>query len=63
MRKFLCTKQVAVLLGVSVSALEKGRVGVGCINPPHHRFGKTVRYLESEVLEWATSGQAGGCRG
>lgn len=63
MRKFLCTKQVAVLLGVSVSALEKGRVGVGRINPPSHRFGKTVRYLESEVLEWATSGQAAGRRG
>lgn len=63
MRKFLCTKEVAALLGLSVSTLEKGRVGIGLINPPFHRFGKTVRYLESEVLEWATSGQAGGRRG
>lgn len=63
MRKFLCTKQVAFLLAVSVSALEKGRVGVGHINPPFHRFGKTVRYLESEVLEWATSNRMGGRRG
>lgn len=61
--RFLCSKKVASLLGVSVSALEKGRVGVGRITPPFHRFGKTVRYLESEVIEWATSGQTAGRRG
>jgi hypothetical protein len=61
--RFLCSKKVAALLGVSVSALEKGRVGVGHIKPPFHRFGKTVRYLESEVLEWATSVGKGGRRG
>lgn len=61
--EFLHTKQVARLLSVSVSALEKGRVGIGNINPPYHRFGKAIRYLRHEVLAWAAQFRAGKHRG
>ena len=61
--QFLNTKQVARLLNVSVSALEKGRVGIGNINPPYHRFGKAIRYLQSEVLDWAVTFHGGKRRG
>jgi len=61
--QFLCTKQVAKLLNVSVSALEKGRAGIGNINPPFHRFGRAIRYLMHEVLAWAQQFGGGKIRG
>lgn len=62
-RQFLRTKEVAKLLGVSVSALEKGRIGVGNINPPYHRFGKSIRYRQDEVGAWADQFHGGPRRG
>lgn len=61
--QFLCTKEVARLLNVSVSALEKGRVGIGNINPPYHRFGKSIRYRLDEVCAWADQFHGGSRRG
>lgn len=61
--QFLTTKEVARLFKVSVSALEKGRVGVGNINPPYHRFGKSIRYRLDEVRAWADQFHGGSRRG
>lgn len=51
--EYLCTKCAARVLGVSPSALEKGRVGYGAINPPYVKFGRAVRYSAWALTNWA----------
>ena len=48
---YLTEAEVAELLRKSVRTLQGWRVaGIG---PPFHKFGRSVRYLEAEVLDWA----------
>lgn len=51
--RYLCTKEAARFLRVSTSALEKGRAGLGNINPPFVRFGRAIRYRLDELIAWA----------
>jgi hypothetical protein len=51
--QFLCTKKAALTLGVSVSALEKGRSGYGNVKPPYVRIGRFIRYRLSDLHRWA----------
>lgn len=47
---FLTEKQVALLVCKSVAWLQRSRWAGGGI--PYRKIGRSVRYLESEVLEW-----------
>lgn len=50
--KLLVTKQVADLLGISASTLEKARsTGIGNY-PPYIKVGRCVRYRLADVLTW-----------
>jgi len=51
-QKLLVTKQVADLLGISASTLEKARsTGIGNY-PPYIKVGRCVRYRLADVLAW-----------
>ncbi len=51
-QKLLVTKQVADLLGISASTLEKARsTGIGNY-PPYIKVGRCVRYRLADVLTW-----------
>ena len=51
--EFLRSKEVARLLKVSLSALEKGRSGYGNVRPPFVRVNRLIRYRKSDILKWA----------
>lgn len=51
-KQFLTTKEAATLLSLSVSALEKGRLGFGRIRPPYVKIGRAVRYEYAELISW-----------
>lgn len=48
---YMTTDQAAELLGVSPRTLEDWRYR-GC-GPSYRKLGRSVRYLKSQVIEWA----------
>lgn len=48
--KFLNEKEVSALISKSVAWLQRARWEGGGI--PYRKIGRSVRYLENEVLEW-----------
>jgi predicted DNA-binding transcriptional regulator AlpA len=50
--KWLCTKQVARLTGLSPSFFEKARMRGRDNGPAWHRIGGRVRYRKSDLLAW-----------
>lgn len=46
------TKWLALLLGVSVSTIEKRRSKDPASLPPHIRIGRMIRYEEATVSAW-----------
>lgn len=53
--KWLCTKQVATLTGLSVSFFEQARSRMRADGPPYHKIGGSIRYRLSEILAWLES--------
>ena len=51
MEKFWTTKEAARFLGLSASTLTKLRLTGG--GPTYRKLGRSVRYTEQEVREWA----------
>jgi predicted DNA-binding transcriptional regulator AlpA len=49
-------RELATCLGLSVSVLRHARLSgprVGYLAPPPHvKFGRSIRYLESDVVDW-----------
>lgn len=50
--RYLTAKEAAALIGVSESALEKGRAGYGSFQPPYVRIGRSVRYPLDQLMGW-----------
>ena len=50
--KYFYTKDAAKFLGLSKQTLEKLRVVVGG-GPRYRKFGRSVRYTEADLTEWA----------
>jgi predicted DNA-binding transcriptional regulator AlpA len=53
--EFLSTREAAALTKLSVTWFEKQRCQER--GPPYIRFGRTVRYLKSELLAWFSEGR------
>ena len=53
--KFLTAKEAAALYGVSLSWLAKRRMGGD--GPPFVKVGRSVRYTETGLIQWAKSRQ------
>jgi len=52
-RRYLATKELPAITGLSVSFFEKGRIyGYG---PPYYKQRGKVLYKESEVIAWTES--------
>ena len=52
-RRYLTTKELPAIIGLSVSFFEKGRIyGYG---PPYYKQRGRILYKESEVVRWAES--------
>lgn len=56
--RLLDTEKAAEILGLKPSTLDGWRCRGG--GPPYLKLGAAVRYVESELLEWALSRRATG---
>lgn len=50
--RLLDTKEIANLLKISASSLEKGRCYANTTFPPYIKIGNAVRYRLSDVEQW-----------